>query len=94
MASLCLVAGAAEAQSNARERQRVQQEQQAQCEEQCTQAVEEKAQKCMEHCPLPRGGNTKDFEACSQGCMREAAASDCSRQCVPVTKGTKSGARK
>lgn len=97
MASLCLAAGAAEtqtrAQSKAQERERAQQEQ-ARCEDQCALASEEKAQKCMERCPLPRGGNTEAFQACSKRCIQESATDNCSQQCVPESRMKKSGARK
>jgi hypothetical protein len=93
MASLCLAAGAAEAQNKAQERQRAQQAQ-AVCEEQCAQATEEKAMKCMERCPLPRGGKTDEFEACSQRCIKEAATDTCTQKCIPETRGTKKGAGK
>lgn len=90
-AGLCLATGA-EARNKAQEMERARQEQ-ARCEEQCTQATEEKAQKCMERCPLPRGGNTQAFQACSQRCIREAASDNCAQRCDPESKDTKRGTR-
>jgi hypothetical protein len=89
MAGLCLAAGAAQARNKAQERERAQQER-VQCEEQCAQASEEKAQKCIERCPLPRGGNSDAFQACSQRCIRESANDNCAQRCDPESKDTKS----
>src|SRR5688572_2359760 len=88
-AVLCLATGAAEARNKAQESERARQAQ-AQCEEQCSQASEEKAQKCIQRCPLPRGGNAEAFQACSQRCIRESANDNCAQQCYPESSNTKS----
>jgi hypothetical protein len=89
MASLCLAAGAAEARNKAQELEKARQAQ-MQCEEQCATAVEEKAKKCIERCPLPRGGNADAFTACSQRCIRESANDNCAQQCHPEARTPKS----
>jgi hypothetical protein len=92
LASLCLAAGSAEARNKAQEEARARQAQ-AQCEEQCSLAVEEKAQKCMKKCPLPRGGNSDDFQACAQSCIHQATQENCNAQCTPEARKPKSGAK-
>lgn len=93
MAGLFLAAGAAEARNKAQEMERARQEQ-ARCEEQCAEATEEKAQKCIQRCPLPRGGNAEAFQACSQRCIRESANDNCAQRCYPESKNTKGSTRK
>src|SRR5688572_14225797 len=92
LASLCLAAGSAEARNKAQEEARARQAQ-AQCEEQCTLAQEEKAQKCIKKCPLPRGNNFDEFQSCSQGCIQQAASENCAERCTPEAKKPKSGAK-
>lgn len=92
MASLFLAAGAAEARNKAQELEKARQEQ-MRCEEQCSEATEEKARKCIQRCPLPRGGNSDAFQACSQRCIRETANDNCAQKCQPEVRAPKSGTK-
>jgi hypothetical protein len=90
---VCLAAGAAGARDKAKERAQARQER-ARCQDQCTKANEEKVEACIKACPLPRGGNSDVFQACTQRCVKEAAFDNCSKRCEPKSEGSQRKATK
>jgi len=92
MIGVCLAAGIAEARGKAAQEREKARREQVQCEEQCTRDSEEEVKACMTSCPLPRRGQTEDYQACTRRCVSKADLGACSERCEQASGGTQSSA--